>query len=121
MERKENADALQWARCHSAHIQNYVRKACDSFERRTGKEAPPQLRAIEELAAQITAEIPHVPVYPTGEVTTTCRHCGEAFTYTRTRGRMRIWCSRSCMEKAKYQREKTLDRLMVSAGQGADK
>lgn len=92
-------DPLAYSRHKCLHVADYVRTAIERFERKTGKEAPPHLTAILQLAESLADEHPA----NLNRIRTwhTCP-CGNTFHARKDA----IYCSQSCKDKAQFQRVK---------------
>lgn len=122
------ADPVRFGRGVADHIALYVAEAIKRFETRTGKEAPPHLRALLESAENARSELNPPTSKP--KLVKRCRECGDEYgTYRRDS----IYCSHRCYSKA-WVRRKAQDpewranynsrrryRRRLSTGQSADK
>lgn len=80
------ADPVAFSRAVCEHVSAHVGRAIDRFERKTGKEAPPHLTTIRDLALSFAEQHPVERNRVT--VQKLCESCGNAF-HTETRNMKR--------------------------------
>jgi hypothetical protein len=69
-------DPIRYSRSICGHVAEYVSRAVERFEKRTGKEAPPHMTALLQLAHSFVEEHPERREYGLAQ----CVQCGVTYT-----------------------------------------
>jgi hypothetical protein len=93
---KDEPDPTAYAKLHCEHVSNYVRRAIERFERKTGNEAHPALTAIYQLAGQL-AEHGQEQLAERKRIRNTreCDYCGKTYEHSPHSPWSR-YCSNAC-------------------------
>ncbi len=92
-------DPVAFSRHKCLHVADYVRNAINRFESKTGKEAPPHLTAILQLATSLAEQ------HPESKRTRKPNFCVQCDKHFHGRKDKR-YCSPECRLHAKYLRKK---------------
>lgn len=105
-------DPTAYGKLHCEHVSSYLKRAIERYESKTGKEAPPELAAMHQLAKRLTDQ-QHAQLV-TRKVTVhgtkvceppnprECNYCGRIY-QPRPQGKATSrYCSNACKERIKY-------------------
>lgn len=95
------ADPIAYSRHICEHIAKFTNRSITRFETNTGKEAPPHLTAIRDLAETLVGQLPQDDTLP--RVYQNCAHCESRFELKQAWAK---YCSKRCRERARQLRRR---------------